>query len=97
MEPTPTEVRRLLAPLEALDGFWGSALVDSASGRALGVYGADPRSLEQLGAIYGELLQVERRATEALGLGEPEDLIVTRSDEYHLLRPLRGRPDVFIC
>ncbi|MCA9626714.1 MAG: hypothetical protein KC766_03565 [Myxococcales bacterium] len=94
--PTAGEVRRLLAPLDALDGFWGAALVDSASATVVGTYGGNGASLQRAAALYGELLQVERRANRELGLATPDDLIITRPDEYHLLRPLRSRPDVFV-
>lgn len=94
--PTPTEIRRLLSPLESLDGFWGAALVDSAAETVLGTFGGTGRAFERAALLYAELLQVERRASRELELQTPDDLIITRPDEYHLIRPLRSRPDVFV-
>ncbi len=94
--PTPTDVPRLLSSLTELDGFCGAALVDSESGAVFGSFGQANGTVERAAVLYGELFSVERRAHQELGLEAPEDLIITRPGEYHLLRPLHERPEVFL-
>lgn len=83
-----------------IDGALGAALVDLNSGMALGVAGGS-RELDLGMAAAGntDVLRAKMRTMEMLGIREPvEDILVTLSGQYHLIRPLTGRnqQDLFL-
>ncbi|MER7668195.1 hypothetical protein ABTY61_06980 [Kitasatospora sp. NPDC096128] len=75
----------------AIGGALGAALVDSASGMALGTLGeAAGLDLQLAAAGATDVVRAQQRATERMGLdGEvPEDILTTLTRQYHLVRPL---------
>jgi hypothetical protein len=76
-----------------IEGALGVALVDYGSGMALGVMGGG-RDLDLSVAAAGntDLVRAKMRTMDMLGLEEGiEDILVTLSGQYHVLRPLTSR------
>ncbi|RAG82721.1 hypothetical protein DN069_26095 [Streptacidiphilus pinicola] len=73
-----------------IDGALGVALVDLASGMSLGVMGGTA-DLDPAVAAAGhtDLVRAKYRTMEMLGLeGAIEDILITLTRQYHLIRPL---------
>ncbi len=76
-----------------IDGAIGAALVDYTSGMALGTAGGS-RDFDMTVAAAGntDVVRAKLRTIEMLGLREGiEDILVTLTDQYHLIRPLTSR------
>ena len=85
-----------LSPLTDIDGFKASALVDADSGLALATEGGG-MDLELAAAGNTEVLNAKRRVGKSLGSDEEiEDILITRSQSYHLIRPLTRNNKLFI-
>lgn len=85
-----------LSSLTDIDGFKAGALVDSDSGLALATEGGG-LDLELAAAGNTEVLNAKRRVMSSLGIDEEvEDLLLTLSKSYHLIRPLTRNPKLFI-
>jgi hypothetical protein len=83
-----------LAEVREIDGFVLACLVDSATGMVLGsTQQGDDMSVPVAAAGATDLTTVLSIMTAELALdGEPEDLIVTLSSHYHLVRLLQPAP-----
>lgn len=78
-------------------GFVGSCLVDSDTGLMLSSLGGGRLDLEAVSALYTQLVQAQLKAIESLKLDDSiEDILITLGHQYHLIRPLRAHPTVFI-
>lgn len=79
-------------------GFIAAAVVDSDSGMALGtIGGGDHFPIEVGAAANTEVVLAKLRAAEALGIDDSiEDILITLTSQYHLIRPLTAQPTVFI-
>jgi hypothetical protein len=86
-----------LKNLNDLDGYIGSCLVDSESGMMLASDGGNAQlNLEIAAAGNTEVVRAKRKAAKALGLKDDiEDILITLGKQYHLIRPVRGKPTVF--
>ncbi|MCX5215186.1 hypothetical protein OG689_39010 [Kitasatospora sp. NBC_00240] len=76
-----------------IEGAIGVALVDVGSGMALGTLGGD-RDFDLAIAAAGntDLVRAKSRTMEMLGLKDAiEDILVTLTNQYHLIRPLTSR------
>ncbi|MFD7845857.1 hypothetical protein ACWEOI_20640 [Nocardia sp. NPDC004340] len=82
-----------LKDMMMLDGAIGAAVVDYGSGMPLGMLGGSKSlDLEVASAGNTEVVRAKLRTIEQLGLNEEiEDLLITLNNQYHLVRPLRGR------
>src|SRR5690606_35191475 len=79
------------------DGFVGASLVDSDSGMVLGTEGGSNYNLELASALNTDVVRTKRKAMEQLGLGDQiDDILITLKDQYHIIRPIKNRPQVFI-
>ncbi|KHL56034.1 hypothetical protein [Xanthomonas cannabis] len=86
-----------LEQLHSLAGFVGAALVDSDSGMAPGMTGGTELNLELAAAGNTDVVRAKRRIAEQLGLNDTiEDILITLSRQYHLLRPLESNPTLFL-
>lgn len=86
-----------LEELKNLSGFIGAALVDSDSGMALAMVGGGSINLELAAAGNTEVVRAKRRVAQSLGLDDGiEDMLITLSSQYHLLRPLESNPLLFL-
>ena len=81
-----------------VDGFLGACLVDFDGGLTLGsVGGGSELDLDIAGAGNLEVLRAKMRVMKSMGLDDTiEDILVTLSGQYHLIRPLERYPSVFL-
>jgi CheY-like chemotaxis protein len=85
-------VARVLRTAMEMEGAIGVALVDAASGEALGTAGGGAELDVALAATgNAEVLRAKRRLMERLGLAYAiEDILITLGAQYHLIRPLNA-------
>ncbi|MEU1527284.1 hypothetical protein ACH474_08895 [Nocardia rhamnosiphila] len=82
-----------LKDMMSIDGALGAAVVDYNSGMALGTLGSS-KALDLNVAAAGntEVVRAKLRTIEQLGLQEDiEDILISLSSQYHLIRPMTGR------
>ncbi|XXR93670.1 DUF4388 domain-containing protein [Sorangium sp. So ce426] len=92
----PMDIKQCLSRLNSIDGFVGAALVDSESGMLLGQEGGGSLNLEIAGASNTEVVRAKRKAIRNLNLKDDiEDILISLSKQYHLLRPLRSKQSLF--
>ncbi|WP_313317734.1 roadblock/LC7 domain-containing protein [Stenotrophomonas sp.] len=86
-----------LNKLNELEGFIGAALVDTNSGMALGLLGGGSLNMEVAAAGNTEVVRAKRRAAASLGITDAiDDVLITLSKQYHLIRPLESNQDLFL-
>jgi hypothetical protein len=76
-----------------IDGAIGAAVVDSASGMTLGTIGGNiDFEVAVAAAANTEVIRATLRTMEMLGMSSSiEDLLVTLSSQYHVMRPLTAK------
>jgi CheY-like chemotaxis protein len=93
---THMNIKDSLAKLNSIDGFVGAALVDSESGMLLGQEGGGGMNLEIAAAGNTEVVRAKRKTMANLSIKDGlEDMLITLSKQYHLIRPLRTRSTLF--
>jgi hypothetical protein len=81
----------------AINGAVGIAVVDLASGMALGKAGGGGLDLDLAAAGNSQVVRAKFDTMESLGIkGDLEDILITLSSQYHLIRPLATDRNVFI-
>lgn len=85
-----------LEPLSKIDGFVAAAMVDSTSGLTLSTLGGGI-DLELAAAGNTEVVMAKRKVAEALQLDDNiEDILISLSKQYHLIRPLERNQQLFL-
>ena len=82
-----------LKELMQIDGAIGAAVVDYTSGMALGTIG-NSKDLDLSVASAGntEVVRAKMRTLEMLKIKDAiEDILITLTNQYHLIRPLTSR------
>ncbi|MFV2195105.1 hypothetical protein [Nocardiopsis sp. LOL_012] len=82
-----------LKDMMSIEGALGAAVVDYGSGMALGTLSATS-SLDLNVAAAGntEVVRAKMRTMDQLGINETlEDILITLSGQYHVIRPLTDR------
>jgi hypothetical protein len=84
----------LLEPVRQIDGFVLACLADAATGMILGsVQAADDENLTLAAAGAADVVSLlTMMATRLAGHGHLEDVIVTLSTHYHLIRVIEPGP-----
>ncbi len=88
-----SNIDQSLKEMMAIDGAIGAAIVDYGSGMALGVMG-NSKALDLQIAAAGntEVVRSKMRTIDQLALNDTiEDILITLSRQYHIIRPLSGR------
>ncbi|WP_431956692.1 hypothetical protein [Nocardia lijiangensis] len=82
-----------LKDMMVIDGAIGAAVVDYNSGMALGMLGSSKAlDLQVAAAGNTEVVRAKLRTMEQLALKEDiEDILITLSGQYHIIRPMTGR------
>ncbi|TQM30710.1 hypothetical protein [Nocardia bhagyanarayanae] len=88
-----TNLDLALKDMMVIDGAIGAAVVDYNSGMALGMLGSSKALDLQIAAAGNtEVVRAKLRTMEQLGLKEDiEDILITLSGQYHIIRPMTGR------
>lgn len=85
-----------LNELVAVDGAMAAAVVDSGSGMLLGGAGSGI-DLELAAAGNTEVVRAKLKTAKSLGLADSiDDILITLSSQFHIIRPLASHPEVFI-
>lgn len=85
-----------LEPLRAIDGYVASALVDIDSGMLMAGDGTGV-NLDVAAAGNAEVVKAKRKVAKSLNLGDTiEDILISLSKQYHLIRPLESNGGVFV-
>jgi hypothetical protein len=91
-----SNINETLETLMTLDGAMCVALVDSNSGMLLGKAGSG-MDLDIAAAATTELVRAKLNTMKALGLNDTiDDMLITITSQYHVIRPLAATPQVFI-
>lgn len=91
-----SNITETLETLLKTDGASAAALVDSSSGMLLGKAG-NGIDLDVAAAGNTEVVRAKLKTIKALGLDESiDDILITLSSQYHIIRPLTETPEVFI-
>ncbi|WP_225899883.1 hypothetical protein [Croceicoccus gelatinilyticus] len=90
-------INETMDDLMTIDGAKAAAVVDSDSGMVLGKLGGGI-DLDVAGAGNTEVVRAKLKTMKALGLTKDaiDDILITLSSQYHIIRPMASRPAVFI-
>ena len=92
------EARATLQELQSVAGFLGVALVDTESGQCWCSLGGGAQLNMAQAALHGaEVLKAKHKAIQDLSLDDSvEDMVVTLAAQYHILRPVKAQPRLFV-
>lgn len=91
-----SNITETLDGLLTTDGATAAALVDSSSGMLLGKAGSG-LDLDVAAAGNTEVVRAKLKTIKSLGLPDSiDDILITLSTQYHIIRPLADQPEVFL-
>ena len=89
-------IKESLSKLALIDGFVAAALVDADSGMVLGTEQRSTLNLDVASAGNTEVVRAKRKTMGALKIKDDiQDILVTLGKQYHLMRPMKERSNVF--
>ena len=89
-------INESLTKLLEVDGALCDAIVDANSGMLLGKAGAG-LDLDLAAAGNTEVVRAKMKTMKSLGLNDSiEDILITLSKQYHIIRPIASKPGLFI-
>lgn len=95
-----TDTKNIQASLEQLmdiAGAIGAAIVDYENGMTLGTIGGRNLDMELAGAGNTEVVRSKKNIIHDLGIDEElEDILISLSNQYHLIRMCQNHENVFI-
>lgn len=93
--PLPSPHDQVLERVRAIEGYVAACLVLSTNGGVLGWDG--DLDLRPVARISAEVLRVNQRTIRQMGLDdETEDMLITGTSQYHLLRTLHSEVPAFV-
>ena len=91
-----SNIKESLETLLTVDGAMSAAVVDSSSGMLLGGAGSGI-DLDVAAAGNTEVVRAKLKTIKSLGLSDSiDDILITLSNQYHIIRQLASNPSVFI-
>lgn len=93
------QLENIMGDLSQIAGFIAAAVVNAESGMALATRTADSSFLIDVAAAANtEVVRAKHEAMGALGLDDAriEDILITLTTQYHLIRPSANNPLLFI-
>jgi hypothetical protein len=91
------DINESLNAAMAIEGALGGALVDYTSGMCLGTAGGSQVNMEIAAAGNTAVVRAKMQVMKDLGLKDQiEDILITLGRQYHLFRPLRRAPNLFL-
>lgn len=92
------DINESLSSAMELDGAIAAALVDWESGMTLGTAGGGADfDVEFAASGNTQVVKAKMAVMRDLGLpGSIEDILITLSSQYHLIRPLTSNPSLFL-
>ena len=91
-----SDIKDVLTGLMGIGGALGCAVVDADSGMALGTEGKGV-DLELAAAGNSEVVKAKMKTMDSLGIkGGIEDILITLSDQIHIIRPSVSNKGLFI-
>ena len=93
----PNNVKESLNKLQQIDGFIAAAVAHGESGMSMGQITSAGFNIEVAVAANSQVVKAKLKAMTALKIGGGiEDILITLEDQYHLIRPMKKNPIVFI-
>ena len=92
------DVKESLSAAMSIDGALGAALVDYTSGMCLGMAGgSNMLNMEVAAAGNTAVVRSKMKVMKDLGLKDAiEDILISLGRQYHIIRPLRKAPNLFL-
>ncbi len=91
-----SNIQESLEKLLTVDGAMVAAVVDSSSGMMLGSKGTGI-DIELACAGNTEVVRAKLKTMKSLNLNDHiEDILITLGKQYHIIRPLESKPDIFL-
>lgn len=89
-------INESLNALMECDGAMGACIVDYQTGMILGKTGGGV-DLDLAGAGNSKVVNAKMETMKSLGIkGEIEDMLITLTDQLHIIRPTTSHPGLFI-
>jgi CheY-like chemotaxis protein len=91
-------VEQMLLAAASIEGALGASLTDWTTRTTLGAnHKAGGLDISLAGRLNCEMVRAKVKTMEALGIrGSIEDILISLDEQYHLIRPLKRSPEIFL-